>query len=337
MQAIAGAAQGGAEAFFTRLALALQRRGVAQEVLLRPEPTRLAALRAGGVAVGETWFGGPFDWASRWRFARAARRFQPSHVLTWMNRATAACPRGEFVHAARLGGYYDLKYYRRAQHLIGNTPDIVDYLVRAGWPAARAHYLPNFVDETAAEPLDKRALDTPEEAPVLLALGRLHPNKAFDVLLHALARLPGVHLWLAGDGPEGAALRALAHRLELGQRAHFLGWWREPAPLYASVELVVCPSRFEPLGNVVIEAWAQRKPVVAAAAKGPAGLIQHGENGLLVPIDDESRLAAAIRQVLADRPLAARLAATGRAAYEASFTEAKVVDAYLGLLAGLTK
>ena len=336
MQAMAGAPLGGAEAFFMRLALALQRRGVTQHLLLRPDAARRAALQAGGVAFGETAFGGPFDLLSRWRFAREVGRFRPSHVLTWMSRATAACPKGDFVHVARLGGYYDLKYYRGAQHLIGNTEDIVGHLVRQGWPGPRAHYLPNFVDESFAEPIAKRALDTPEDAIVLLALGRLHPNKAFDVLLHALARLPRVHLWLAGDGPLRGELMALARRLELGGRVHFLGWWRDPAPLYASADLVVCCSRIEPLGNVVIEAWARGKPVIAAAAVGPAGLIRHGETGLLVPIDDESRLAAAIAELLASPALAGQLAAGGRAAYEGSFTEAKVVDAYLDLLARLT-
>jgi hypothetical protein len=47
-------------------------------------------------------------------------------------------------HVARLGGYYDLRYYRRCDHLIANTRDIVDYIVRSGWAAERVHYLPNF-------------------------------------------------------------------------------------------------------------------------------------------------------------------------------------------------
>jgi hypothetical protein len=54
-----------------------------------------------------------------------------------MNRATRLCPRGDFVHVGPLGGYQDLKYYRRCDHLIANTATIVDFAVAAGWPRAR--------------------------------------------------------------------------------------------------------------------------------------------------------------------------------------------------------
>ena len=57
----------------------------------------------------------------------------------------------------------------------------MQYLVEQGWPEARAHYLPNFVSAEAATPIPRRELLTPNDAPVILALGRLHKNKAFDI------------------------------------------------------------------------------------------------------------------------------------------------------------
>jgi len=69
-----------------------------------------------------------------------------------------------FLRVGRLGGYYDLHYYRACDHLIGNTVDIVDYLLRSGWPAARAHYLPNFVDATRAAPLARSSVLIRERA-----------------------------------------------------------------------------------------------------------------------------------------------------------------------------
>jgi glycosyltransferase involved in cell wall biosynthesis len=325
-QAMAGARHGGAEAFFTRLAIGLQKAGQVQRVAIRRDPERAAALRAASVPVAELSFGGRLDLFTRPRLARLIADFRPDVVLSWMNRATAALPKGGFVHAARLGGYYDLKYYRRCDHLVGNTRDIVAYLVRSGWPADRAHYLPNFVDAARLPPVSRATLDTPEDAPLLLALGRLHPNKGFDVLLHALAEIPAAHLWIAGEGAEEASLRQLAARLGVGDRTHFLGW-REDAPaLMAAADLVVVASHREPLGNVVIEAWAQGVPVVACASEGPGALIRHGETGLLAPVDDAPALAAQIRAALSgDR---AALAEAGRAAYEREFTETAVVAAY---------
>ena len=334
LQAMAGARHGGAETFFMRLVPALGRAGLMQRVVMRRDPERAEALRTQGFEPIELGFGGALDFTTRRAFRRAVAEFKPDLVMSWMSRATAYCPRGRgaggaFVHVARLGGYYDLKYYRRCDHLVGNTPDIVAYLVGAGWPEARAHYLPNFVDAEEAQPVPRASLATPEDAPLVLALGRLHKNKAFDVLLKAMTQVPGAHLWLAGEGSERHELEAECAWLGLGDRVHFLGWRDDAAALYAAADLLVCPSRREPLGNVVIEAWAQGVPVVAAASEGPRAYIEDGKSGLLAPIDDAGALARQMRRALEDKALAASLVSGGRAAYGTQFTEAAVVARYL--------
>jgi len=327
-QAMAGARHGGAETFFVRLALALHRAGQEQRVIIRRDAERAAALSAGGVVPTELPFGNWLDVRTRVRLQRILREYRPQVVLTWMSRAAWLCPRGEFVHVGRLGGYYDLKYYRRCDHLIGNTRDIVAYLVRSGWPEARAHYLPNFVPEMTAAPVARTSLDTPAGATLALALGRLHPNKGFDVLIEALARAPGIYLWLAGEGPERAQMEARADRLAVGDRMRFLGWREDAAALLAAADMLVCPSRHEPLGNVVIEAWAAGRPVAAAASMGPAALIRDGINGLLVPIEDADALAHAMTRLAENRTLRGDLAAAGRSTYAAEFSEGVVVRQY---------
>ncbi len=333
LQAMAGAEHGGAEAFFVRLALALQRAGLEQRVVIRADAARAAELARGGIAALQVPFGGRLDFRTPWMLKRAIRDFAPNIALTWMNRATRMLPEPSpakpFVHIGRLGGYYDLKYYRRCGHLIGNTEDIVDYIVKEGWPRERVHYLPNFVAGAKADPVRRADLFTPPDAPLLLTMGRLHANKGFDVLIEAVARLPGVYLWIAGEGPLRAELEARAEKLAVKPRLRFLGWRNDGPSLYAACDAFVCPSRHEPLGNVVIEAWAQGVPVVATQSQGPAALVRHDETGLLVPVEDAPALARAIQRVLADRDLAARLGLAGRAAYEARFTETIVVAQYL--------
>ena len=333
LQTMAGQAHGGAEAFFERLALALARAGETQRLVIRGDGARMARLRAAGLDVLEAPFRGRLDWRTRPLLRRAIAAFRPDVVLSWMSRASAACPRGAFVHVGRLGGYYDLKYYRGCDHLIANTRDIVAYVVRHGWPAARVHYLPNFVTGQTAPPLPRASLATPDDVPLALALGRLHHNKGFDVLLEAVAKVPRLHLWLAGDGDERAVLEGLARTLGIEDRVHFLGWRDDVAALLAACDMLVSSSRHEPLGNVVIEAWAAGAPVVASASEGPRALIRDGENGLLVPIEDADALAAALARLAADRALAPALAAGGRAAFEAEFTEARVVALYREFLA----
>jgi glycosyltransferase involved in cell wall biosynthesis len=337
LQAMAGAHHGGAETFFVRLAIALQHAGEEQRVLIRRDAERAALLRRSGVAVQELAFGGIFDWRTRGDFRRAIAAFRPRLVLTWMSRATRACPRGDFVHVARLGGYYDLRYYRRCDHLIANTRDIATYLEREGWPAERTHYLPNFVASEMAPPLSRAALGTPEDAKLALALGRLHANKAFDVLLDAMAKLPRLHLWLAGEGELRPALERQAARLGLGDRVRFLGWRDDVAALLAAADLLVCPSRHEPLGNVIIEAWAAGVPVVAAASEGPSALIVDRTSGLLVPVDDAAARARARGRGAMDKALRESLVAGGRAAHDVAFGEARVVALYRDFFAKVAR
>jgi glycosyltransferase involved in cell wall biosynthesis len=333
---IAGARHGGAEKHFVRLALAFHRAGLDTRVLMRTDPARASLLRLGGIEVIEAPFGGLLDARTRWVFRREVTRFRPRIVLSFMSRATRVCRKGDyaggdFVHVGRLGGYYDLKYYRGCDHLVCNTPDIADYCRRGGWPAERVHVIANFVEDVPCAPMGRRDLATPEDAPLVFALGRLHPNKAFDVLLHALARMPGAYLWLAGVGPDEPALKQLAARLGLADRVRFLGWREEPGPLFAAADVLAVPSRHEPLGNVVLEGWMHRVPVVAAASQGPGMLIEDGRTGLLVPVDDAPALAGALARVLADKALAARLGEAGRARFESEFTEEAAAARYLDL------
>lgn len=336
LQALAGAPQGGAERHFLRLCLALHRAGVEQCVVIRPHPQSLAVLRAGGIEPVTARFGGFFDWRTRAILKRTIAQFRPTLALTYMNRATAALPRGDFIHLARLGGYYDLKYYRHCDHLVCVTPDIKAHCVGNGFPEARVHVIPNFVeDKAAAAPVDRAAYGTPPDVPLIFALGRLHENKAFDVLLTAVAALPGVWLWLAGDGPLRGKLERQARASGIAPRVRFLGWQHEAAPFFAAADLYVVPSRHEPLGSVVLEGWMHRLPMVAAASQGPAWLIKDGDTGLLVPIDDAQAMAAALRRLIDDTAVAKRLAQNGRMAYEQGFTEAIAVKRYLDLFARL--
>jgi glycosyltransferase involved in cell wall biosynthesis len=335
---IAGAPMGGAEAFYERLTLAQHRAGETVLAVIRTDAARAARLASGGLEPVQLPFGGYFDLRTGPALRAALAAFRPDAVISWANRAsrfTGALRRrgAPWPLIGRLGGYYNLKYYRHCDGLIGNTEDIRDWLVARGWPAARAHYVPNFAADLAgARPA---ALPAPPGARRLLALGRLHANKGFDVLLRALALLPEAHLSLAGEGPERPALEVLARELGLGPRLAFLGWRQDAGALLAGCEVFACPSRHEPLGNVVLEAWSAARPVVAAAAEGPAALIRPGETGLLVPKEDPAALAAAIRGLLADPTRAAALAAAGRAEYAAHYAEAPVLARWRAFLTAL--
>ena len=329
-QVMAGAPSGGAELFFERLSIALHQAGETVLPVIRTEPARAARLREAGLAPESLAFGGRLDVMTRPRLGRLLRAFAPDVAVSWMSRATWHMPRGKFVHVARLGGYYPMKYYRHADHLVGNTEGIVAWLRANGWPAERTHHLPNFVTDFAAT--------APAEAfahgePALLALGRLHRDKAFDVLIRALAFVPRARLVIAGSGPEGEALAAIARAEGVAGRVHFVGWRQDVGALLKAADVFICSSRVEPLGNVVLEAWSAGCAVVAADADGPRELIRPGIDGLVCPREDAAALAEAIRSVLDDVTLARRMAAAGRARFAAEFAAGPVLAQWRRFLA----
>jgi glycosyltransferase involved in cell wall biosynthesis len=294
-------------------------------------------LRQAGVEPVELPFRRFFDFTTRWKLKRCIEAFRPDIVQTWMSRASAVCPAGSFIHVGWLGGYYKMKHFNHCDELIGVTRDLAENAVGKGWPRRQVHYLPTLASDAPQPRLRRADFDTPDDVPLILALGRLHEEKGFDVLLKSLVEAPNAFLWLAGSGPRENELKALTNKLGLESRVRFLGWRDDRAALYASCDMCVMPSRAEPFGTVMIEAWAYRRPIIAAAALGPRALIKHEENGLLVPIDDAPALAAAIRQVIERPGLARTLAAAGREAYEADYTEAKIVSRYLAFYQALLK
>ncbi|GBR03553.1 glycosyltransferase [Acetobacter oeni LMG 21952] len=323
---MAGAAAGGAELFFERLCIAQAKSGLDVLPVIRRNAERLVRLQAGNLTPRELRFGGQADLLTRPRLNAALKNFSPTVVVAWMNRAARFTPTGPWTLTGRLGGFYDLSYYRRCTHLIGNTRGLVSWMTRQGWPESQVHYVPNFATDIG-HVAPKRPAEIPDGVPFILALGRLHTNKAFDVLIRAIARVPGVHLMIAGEGPEREALETLTRTERVSDRVHMPGWV-DPPGLIRACDLFVCPSRHEPLGNVVIEGFSAVRPVVAAASQGPRELIVHGRNGLLASIDDDKMLAAAMQTVLSDHALAHRLAVAGRATYEHDFAPKPVLAAW---------
>jgi glycosyltransferase involved in cell wall biosynthesis len=328
------AGEGGAETYFVDLATALRRAGVVEAAAIRPHAGRQAALTSAGLAVETFRFGGPIDVLTRRRVAGFARRGDVKLALAWMSRAARHTPSGPWARVARLGGYYNLKYYKGFDLLVANTEDIAEWIVGQGWPAGQVRFIPNFAAAPQeVEPVDRASLATPESAPLLLGMGRLHEAKAHDVSLAALAQVPEAYLWIGGAGPQEAKLKAMAEALGVADRVRFLGWRTDAASLYRTADVCVFPSRYEPLGNVVIQAWAHGLPVVAAESQGPKGLIRPGEDGLLVPIDDAGALAEAVRGLIDNPRFRAGLAARGLGRVAAEFSEAAVVAQWTSLFA----
>jgi hypothetical protein len=212
------------------------------------------------------------------------------------------------------------------------TRDLVRHIREQGVSAERASVLHSYANlPPVAAPTPRATLETPEDAPALLTLARLHWKKGLDTLLESLAGLPGVYSWIAGVGPLEADLKAMAERLGVADRVRFLGWRNDRAALLAACDVVAFPSRYEPFGNVTIEAWAAKRPLVVADAAGPAATVTNEEDALLVPKDNADALREALQRVVEDGELAKKLVENGTRSYEANFTKPAFVRASMAL------
>ncbi len=217
------------------------------------------------------------------------------------------------------------------------TKDIAAHILKEGAPAERVSVLNSYANLDPMPPTPRASLDTPEDAPALLTLARLHWKKGIDTLLEALVGLPGVYAWIAGEGPLEDDLKAMAKKLGVADRVRWLGWRNDRAGLLAACDVVAFPSRYEPFGNVTIEAWAAKKPLVVADAAGPAATVTNEVDALLVPKDDPIALREALRRVTEDAALAHSLVENGTRTYEAHFTKTAFVRASMALYEKIRK
>jgi glycogen synthase len=165
----------------------------------------------------------------------------------------------------------------------------------------------------------------------ILAIGRLVPEKGFDVLLQALATIddPEVRLTIAGSGPQHDSLVELASTLDVADRVSFVGRTDRPATvaLFQRSEVFVLSSRHEPFGIVNLEAMAGGAAIVATAVGGVPEIVGDRRNGLLIAPNDPTAMAAAIQELLDDDALRSRLVAAGIAEVT-SFDWSAIADRY---------
>ena len=171
----------------------------------------------------------------------------------------------------------------------------------------------------------------PGGPPIILAVGRLHRQKGFDVLLEAFAKARAevdCRLVILGEGPERAALTAQSERLGLAYNIDMPGFCENPFPLMARAGAFVLSSRWEGFPNALVEAMACGAPVIATdCPSGPHEILDGGKIAPLVPVDDADALGQALLASLSSPPDTARAQARAQ-----MFSVSAAADQYLAAL-----
>jgi len=141
----------------------------------------------------------------------------------------------------------------------------------------------------------------------VVAMGRLTPQKGFDLLIHAFARISPIHpewdLYILGEGEQRAELESDIHARKLNERIFLVGNIKEPFSTLRKADLFVMSSRFEGFGNALAEAMACGLPAISFdCPSGPSEIISHGLDGILVPPGNVEALARAMADLMSDEP-----------------------------------
>jgi glycosyltransferase involved in cell wall biosynthesis len=253
-----------------------------------------------------------------------------SDVLAWaLARSTGVVPlatvHGWTGHSARERWLYypcDKRVLSRYPRLIAVSTDIRDELVRHGVDPSRITTVLNGIDDhqfrrdRSRDAEARRTLGLAPGDVVIGAVGRLEPQKRFDLLLDAFSRLrtlhPGLKLVIAGDGSLRAPLEAQCRALQLNGSCLLVGHVADVRLPHHAFNLFVQSSDYEGTPNAVLEAMALETPLVATDVGGTRELVEHGTDGLIVPTGQAGTLAAAIESLLADPAKARAMAAHAR-------------------------
>ena len=329
------------------------------------ESARVAALgRRRGRPPGQTALESPELLRKAFALARVARRTNATVVSTFLNRShtiailakTLFLPRLRIVinvhemlsdHLDRFFSPLERGFMRafirygfpRAHAIVAVSEGVKhDLIKRFSIRASRITVIPNPVNLERIRRLG--AEDTANELPqrgitTIVSVGRLVQLKGFDLLIRAFAKLrasAGARLLIVGEGDERRALQTLIAELDLVDRVALLGTQANPWKYIARADVFALASRSEAFPNVIGEALALGRPVIATeCSPGVAEYLDHGRYGMLVPPNDVDALAAGLDRLLSDDALRQRLAANAPSRVE-SFDVQRIVDRYETLL-----
>jgi len=218
----------------------------------------------------------------------------------------------------------------RSQRILTNSQAVKSFLSeQIGLPADKIAVIPNGLEFDATA---SGSVEDPSPTGEVLEIGtvaRLEPQKGLSYLVEAIARLPKdmeFRLWIAGGGPDEASLREQVTRLDLGETVQFLGIRHDVPALMTRLDLFVLPSLWEGLPNVVLEAMAARRAVVATNVDGTPEAAIHGQTALLVPPRDPAALADAMVRLARDPEMRRRFGEAGRKRVEEEFRMELMVE-----------
>ena len=334
---ISGSKYGGAELFFERLALSFERCDkIEQKIIIRNNRNRSKKFIDGIDEIEKINFFHKLNPFCTFKIEKIIREYKPNILLSWMNRASSVIPNIKInneITVGRLGGYYKIKNYTKCDYLITNTSDLKKYVISKGWDTNKVEFIPNFVSQNK---IDKTKSKINKDR-IILCMGRFHPNKAIDILIKAMPFLPKFRLFIVGEGELKSQYEILIKKFDLMSRVKIFEWSDNISEFLNKCSILVCPSRHEPFGNIVIEGWAHKIPVVVSDVGGPGRIVKHKTTGIKFEKDNTFDLVSKIKNLNSDKKLQRKIVMNAYNVYKKSYSEEVIVSNYLSFFRRIIK
>lgn len=254
------------------------------------------------------------------------RRFWPMRLVTTVH--------GWVHHTSRTPLYYSLDRFCLPcyERVLCVSEDLRERCLECRVPAERCVLIENGIDteefqRQRAVTAARNELGLNHSAFLIGAVGRLSPEKGFDLLIRALAQLLGqgidAAVLLVGEGEQKTPLEELAANLGCRDRLHLTGFQSDVRPYFEAMDVFALSSLREGLPNVVLEAMAMQVPVLATRIAGVPRVIDDGRDGLLVSPGSVEELTTGLRRLYQEEQLRSRLGQEGRRTIEERYSFAR--------------
>lgn len=237
-----------------------------------------------------------------------------------------------------LNARWEKQAFCQAKVVVAVSKKVEKELIEIGVPPEQIRVILNGVDlqEFCPGYEDRSHLGLPEGVVLAFFVGDIRtPRKNLDTVLHALVKVPELHLAVADD-TKGSPYPRLAEKLNVNERVHFLGYRRDISEIMKAVDLFVFPSRYETYGLVLLEAMASGLPVITASTVGAAEIVTSDCGIVLSNPDNSQALVKELNILTSDLELRNRMGQAGRAiAEQHSWTN--MAQSYVDLFEALSK